>query len=637
MKKITLIVALFCSISAFSTRYLVDGDTSKEWRSAGAGEQKVSLLTSLNYWCATNYATLAAGDEIWVAAGTYLNDGTMALKPGVSIYGGFFGTETAISQRAMVSGGKPWEFVNPTILDGDNESIRGIVTAPSTVVSYIDGLTITKCDMINAEENITGVGAAVMANWVMQNCIVSFNTFKNSINQIRGAGVYVKGGKLLNCYIHHNQAIKGTTGTGSTYGGGIGFAYNENPSTVVKGCVIESNISTSVGGGMANLDGTGGSIEDCIFKSNSCEAGNGGAIGTSASATAGNGLVLKNNQFLENTAFGNGGAVYYWLFPEVNTTIENSTFIGNVSAGGNNGGGALCLDNGKYTPIKRCIFKDNKLSAKDGSAIFGGVPNITLQNCLVANNTAVENGKHVVMLYHGGHVQNCTFVNNVTLGSGSALSFNGSVATASTLTNSVFWGNYRYLNGETMVYRDVYGYSNTTTSNNVTDGGGIWGVTFTNNITTLNSTENNTFVSPTTFKGAPADATQKAASAAADWSLLATSPAVDAGLDLSSSEITTDILGVSRPQGAAYDMGAYEYRVVSGIGSVKSKLNFSCFTANQHIELRNLSIGVNVSVYNVSGQLIKRVKTNNASLSIEVSKGLYLVQVADQATKIIVQ
>jgi hypothetical protein len=48
-----------------------------------------------------------------------------------------------------------------------------------------------------------------------------------------------------------------------------------------------------------------------------------------------------------------------------------------------------------------------------------------------------------------------------------------------------------------------------------------------------------------------------------DYSLLSTSPAVDAGINLSSNGITDDLLGVARPQGTTYDMGAYEFVSVS--------------------------------------------------------------------------
>jgi hypothetical protein len=50
-----------------------------------------------------------------------------------------------------------------------------------------------------------------------------------------------------------------------------------------------------------------------------------------------------------------------------------------------------------------------------------------------------------------------------------------------------------------------------------------------------------------------------------NFQLLAGSPCRDAGTDLSASGLIDDLLGVSRPQGAAYDIGAYEFVTAGGI------------------------------------------------------------------------
>src|SRR5262249_39028457 len=47
--------------------------------------------------------------------------------------------------------------------------------------------------------------------------------------------------------------------------------------------------------------------------------------------------------------------------------------------------------------------------------------------------------------------------------------------------------------------------------------------------------------------------------AAGDFRPVAGSPAIDMGLDLSADGVSSDIDGVPRPQGAGFDIGAFEY------------------------------------------------------------------------------
>jgi len=72
------------------------------------------------------------GDEVWVAAGTYVEN--ITLKDAVALYGGFAGNETELSQRNWAT--------NKTVLDGNQAG--SVVTSPSgaTAATRIDGFTI---------------------------------------------------------------------------------------------------------------------------------------------------------------------------------------------------------------------------------------------------------------------------------------------------------------------------------------------------------------------------------------------------------------------------------------------------------------------------------------------------------------
>lgn len=65
-------------------------------------------------------AAVISGDQLWVAAGTYVE--RITLKVGVALYGGFAGNENALSERNWTA--------NVTILDG-NQGVGGsVVTVP---------------------------------------------------------------------------------------------------------------------------------------------------------------------------------------------------------------------------------------------------------------------------------------------------------------------------------------------------------------------------------------------------------------------------------------------------------------------------------------------------------------------------
>ena len=154
MKKLFLLMVLAtCCISAVNaqnTLYVKPDAASNAWNG-------MSEMVYTNLQDAIDAAQ--AGDQIWVAAGTYVPtsnfpNGTdnrcksFVLKSGVAIYGSFAGTETDLSQRETED--LPFYYTNPTVLSGEISSTPTVFTDNAYHVVYaatasdfvLDGFTI---------------------------------------------------------------------------------------------------------------------------------------------------------------------------------------------------------------------------------------------------------------------------------------------------------------------------------------------------------------------------------------------------------------------------------------------------------------------------------------------------------------
>lgn len=167
--------------------------------------------------------------------------------------------------------------------------------------------------------------------------------------------------------------------TGASANGGV---INAAGPVTIRNSYFEGNSCTSKGGCVYSYynDDTGGTsarnvlIENCTFKNNSGK--NGGAIMSISNNENRHPLiVVKNSEFLENTATG-GGAIY--LNGYVNCNISSSTFDGNTASG--NGGaiysyGLATLDVGvKDDKESNNTFSNNKSTSSKG---YGGVAYIS--------------------------------------------------------------------------------------------------------------------------------------------------------------------------------------------------------------------------------------------------------------------
>lgn len=165
------------------------------------------------------------GDTIWVAAGTYRpttgtsRDSSFLLKNGVRIFGGFNGSETALSQRNIAA--------NITILSGDigvsndsTDNSYNVLTcfhADSTTI--LDGFTVQRGTANNTSPN------------------------EPNINRKRGGGLYLKpivAGQdaspvLKNCHFMYNYAVNSGS---AIFADGNSLA---DAAPVLSSCKFENN------------------------------------------------------------------------------------------------------------------------------------------------------------------------------------------------------------------------------------------------------------------------------------------------------------------------------------------------------------------------------------------------------------
>ena len=333
-----------------------------------------------------------AGTEFWVAAGKYRPSTTgdktwyFVLGPGVSLYGGFSGTEISRSQRN-------WR-TNVTVLTGDLDfndtaDARGVTRKASDIntagsgnsirVLYaygqggvLDGFTVTAGYALNDE----GGGMMDVAGSVtIRNC-----TFAGNFSGQSGGGLYSRNSAstVENCVISGNKADSG------------GGMYTDNSMSVVDGCTFTENEAVN-GGGMVTSNSDVPSVKNCTFSKNTASDRGGGmqtmnsadvsaCTFTENSASDGGGMfcigyapTVTNCTFSGNTASGQGGGINnYWL---ASTTIMNCTFYGNSA---NQGGNMANLDSSPA--VTNSIFWG---SAAGGEIFNDATSNPVLSHCVV--------------------------------------------------------------------------------------------------------------------------------------------------------------------------------------------------------------------------------------------------------------
>ncbi|WP_438479933.1 Ig-like domain-containing protein [Oleiharenicola lentus] len=425
--------------------------------------------------------------ELWFKKGTYTLK-NQPIVPGVTIYGGFAGTETSLSQRSLTSANTT--FLNEvTVTSGQGHNIAGnyypslvlgrqvvldgvqVVTNANTAGLYLigGGGVYRNCDFVGA--NTRNAVIIQSAQPTFENC--SFVGPANAAVAMDRSAPVFRSSRFINSY-------------NSANGGAITATFSD---LIIDRCTFDNNRTYSQGGA---IYATGGSltITNTLFTNN--RAGDqGGAIATGAN------LELVNCTFANNrTSKQEGAGLYYWG----QAHVANSIFWGNRGAVASrstanameryqfaSGGGSLAIE---YSIVEGLLaFAGNNNQPFNPLFVGSGAQPFAV----IANSPAIDAGKlsaldilAPVIAYPGrvtrtldlGAFESAAAVSNIiklTSAPAPVSTYNGSNLTFTVagenfvnaaLGNNVVWE--RYVNGAWTVITNGNGYTITTTNSSST-------------------------------------------------------------------------------------------------------------------------------------------------------------------------
>lgn len=406
----------------------VHGATRYVWRNNPSPQPPFTNWTTAatEIQQAVNLST-TAGDVVLVTNGVYNTGG--AVTPGYALANRVCATN-AITIRSLATD------PTKTVIVGAPASTGGHGTNAVRCVYLAGGASLTGFTLTGGYtqtnrsfyQNSSGGGVFMNSGSVVSNCLIATNAAAN-----HGGGVVCYyGGTLARCEIATNQTSLAGGGAFCFYGGAV------NNCGIWKNIALSGNSQTGNGGGGVfctaepNVTGAkGGVLTACKIYGNRATGVGGGVHYYRAATTRVLSCVITNN-----VAGGSGGGVQAWIGGGVSNCLvaynrSNST---TTSAGG------VYLYSG-------AVLENSIVSSNYSANIGGGVYNRggTVNNCLIAGNTAKKNGGGLayaasVAGTSGGTVKNCTLANNVVETANAAggvtfLTFTG------TLQSSIVWGN----------------------------------------------------------------------------------------------------------------------------------------------------------------------------------------------------
>lgn len=245
-----------------------------------------------------------AFDEIWCVGQIYRITETLTIPEGVSLLGGFVGTETASDQRVFDSKGYP-RTSTVFMSDGAAPILQCGESGASTSGNTIDAIMFS--DAIATGTTTPGAGITMYGGVgsVITRCTFINNT-QSDVDSTWGGAIGGENFTIRGCRFHGNM-------------GGAGGAVHSAALSTISNSVFHSNFARIEGG--AIYLNNGGKIENCVVYNNTAESGGGGISAEDADLL---GLTVINN--LSNQAATGGGVKTY-----TSGNLVNSIVVGNES------------------------------------------------------------------------------------------------------------------------------------------------------------------------------------------------------------------------------------------------------------------------------------------------------------------
>jgi len=276
-------------------------------------------------------------DQIWIAEGVYkpsalLESGdarsaSFSLVDGVTLYGGFAGTETTLEERDVEA--------HETTLSGDlgtagdtSDNAYTVVYCGTGIEAGVDGVSISGGNANGSKvsgHSERSYGGGIYNSGVL---IVALSTFSNNIAAV-GGGICNYSGTLIviGSTFLNNSAIGNASTNYSGAGGGI--ANGSGTLTVINSTLAGNSAtgSTNVyGGGIFSNSGTL-TVTNSTIACNSVVGYGGGIYCASSTLTVTNSTISGNSAAIPVLGTGNGGGIY--AAGTSTKTLNNTIVAGN--------------------------------------------------------------------------------------------------------------------------------------------------------------------------------------------------------------------------------------------------------------------------------------------------------------------